>query len=236
MLDSDYKILKENVLGPVLGVEEFKKSLKVNIDRFEENNLIIESIKNNKIGMKHYHGLLQTLFHQVWVGPGTFAMAGSLTNETLSVARDYLIHHAEEEKLHWTWVISDLRSTGFKGVDPRAQLPTVATQAYLSYATYLALRYPIGRLAMAAVLEGISAKFGEKYGMTFMKTVDLKPEQMRFFLSHSVLDQGHSEDIIEVISSLPLSEFDYAKLAHIADCTQVLYKQMYNHACTAAGA
>ena len=163
-MEFEYQIINETKEIKPKTMSDFSNSLERAISRFEDANQIIVGIKNKNLKMSHYHSLLMTLFYQVWIGPGTFAMAGAMMDEGKSVARDYLIHHAEEEKLHWTWIISDLRLTGYLGADPREDHPPVETQAYLSYATFLALRFPLGRLAMAAVLEGISARFGEKYG------------------------------------------------------------------------
>ena len=145
-------ILNEAHHLPERTFEDLMKEVKRSIDNFEIDNLILNAVKDSTLSIENYHSLLKNLFHQVWVGPGTFALAGGLTPERLSLARDYLLHHAEEEKLHWTWIISHLRATGYKEIDPRELYPSIETQAYLSYATFLALRFPLGRLAMAAVL------------------------------------------------------------------------------------
>ena len=70
--------------------------------------------------------------------------------------REYLLHHAEEEQDHWKWIIQNLKDTGFEGPDPREVFPTIPTQAYISFAMYLAHKQPVSRLAMGYVLEGLS--------------------------------------------------------------------------------
>ena len=53
---------------------------------------------------------------------------------------------------------------------------------------------------------------------------------MRFFLSHGALDQGHSQDILDVISKISMTGSEISRLCHVVDCTEALYKSMYNRA------
>ena len=81
---------------------------------------------------------------------------------------------------------------------------------------------------MACVLEGISAQFGSKYGKTFAKNLGLRKQDLLFFLAHSELDSGHAHDILEVLDQTNLTDFEWARMAHVATTTGFLYKQIYN--------
>ncbi len=91
--------------------------------------------------------------------------------------------------------------TGYKGKDPREVFPPQVTQAYISFAMFLALKQPIGRLAMAYILEGVSGALGEKYGLMAVKQLNVQPEQMTFFIKHGQLDKGHSKDLLDVLQN-----------------------------------
>jgi hypothetical protein len=149
----------------------------------------------------------------------------SLTSPPL---RTYLFHHAEEEKNHWVWILEDLESTGYKGKDPRGDFPNWAAQAYLSYGVYLSFFNPLARLAMANVLEGISGQFGLKYGAKALGILKLKKEQAKFFLAHGELDQGHTQDILDILKKEDVSSEQWAELIHVAETTAHLYKNIYN--------
>ena len=209
---------------------EFENTAKQAISGFVIDNKIIAAIESGKFDLQMYHHLLSGIFHQVFNSSGSFALAGSMCNTSQIVEREYLFHHAEEEMTHWQWIISDLNETGYVGTDPRDTLPSASTTAYLSYAYYLALKFPIGRLAMALVLEGISGTFGLKYGAQVMKTLKLKPDQAQFFLAHGELDQGHEVDILKVLSRSNLNSQELAQLSHVATTTAELYKRIYNDA------
>lgn len=209
---------------------EFEATAKQAISNFIVDNKIISAIETGQVDIKMYHKLLTGIFHQVFNSSGSFALAGSMCNTSQIAEREYLFHHAEEEMTHWQWILSDLKTTGYNGSDPRDVFPSASTTAYLSYAYYLALKFPIGRLAMALVLEGISGTFGLKYGAQVMKTLKLKPEQAQFFLAHGELDQGHEVDIIKILSRSNLSPQELAQLCHVANTTSELYKRIYNDA------
>ncbi|MFN8236640.1 MAG: iron-containing redox enzyme family protein [Chitinophagales bacterium] len=144
--------------------------------------------------------------------------------------REYFFHHAEEEQDHWKWIIQNLYDTGYKGSDPRILFPQIPTQAYLSFAMYLAHKQPVARLAMGYILEGVSGELGVQYGNKAAQLLGLNKEQMSFFILHGELDQGHSHDILDILENAPLSGYDWAWCEYAAKCTVELYKAMYNHA------
>lgn len=85
---------------------------------------------------------------------------------------------------------------------------------------------------MAQVLEGISGDFGLKYGFVALQTLNLKKEQAKFFLVHGELDQGHSQEVAEVLAQENLSPKAWGELIHVAKTTSHLYKNIYNYAMT----
>lgn len=206
----------------------FDKIVSSSISSFVQENPMVNLIEKKSLTISVYHKLLINIFHQVYNSSGSFALAGSMCNTSLHMAREYLFHHAEEEMTHWQWILEDLKSTGYQGEDPRDLPPSVDASAYLSYGYYLALKFPVGRLAMALVLEGISGAFGLKYGRVVLEQLKLRPDQAKFFLAHGELDQGHEKDIMKVLSASNLSENDYAQMSVVATTTVALYKRLYN--------
>jgi heme oxygenase len=180
--------------------------------------------------MRDYHAVLCTLFHQVSSGSGSFALAASQLDLHYWDAKDYLLHHAEEEKTHWQWILNDLRETGFAAPTPDQELPSAACEAYIAYNYYVAQRRPLGRLAIAAVLEGIGATYSKAYAMKVTRLLNLRPAQLQFFLGHGDTDVGHVKDIFDVLRRTPLSEKEWDVMTHTANTGFVLYQAMYEEA------
>src|SRR5688572_18636298 len=159
--------------------------------------------------MSHYHAILRTIFHQTSATPYTMATAAAHCSAEHLEAKEYLLHHADEEKMHWRWVLDDLRSTGYEGVDPREELPHPTCLAYVAFNDYVARTVPIARLAISTVLEGIAARHGGTLGRRLLDAFGLRPHQATFFLSHGVTDQRHSVELREVIAASKLSDTEW---------------------------
>ncbi len=227
----DYQSV-ENVLlkYPESNFEQFSAKAKLCVEKFPAHNKIIELIDDEEIELSHFHSLLKTLFHQVYTSSSSFALAGSMCDSRHFKIREYLLHHAEEEQDHWKWIVQNLRDTSYNGADPREVFPPFPTQAYISFAMFLALKHPVARLAMGYVLEGLSGQLGVEYGQKAAMQLQLNREQMSFFLLHGELDKGHSQDILDVLATAPLTPYDWAYCEYAAECTVHLYKGMYNYA------
>lgn len=225
----DYAMLNEKWARPQSSFQKYRETAHESIAGFLEGNAVISMIEKGDFGMQNYHSLLKAVFHQVYFSSTSFAMAGAMASLQSVPIRTYLMHHAEEEMNHWIWILEDLKSTGYTGPDPRTEFPNWAAQAYLSYGVQLAMFKPVGRLAMAQVLEGISGNFGIKYGMKALGDLKLKKEQAKFFLVHGELDQGHAQEIDQVLEQAGLNSEEWAELENIARVTSRLYKNLYNY-------
>ncbi len=199
------------------------------VERFPQNRMC-RLLDGGGIQMADYHAILLMLFHQTFEGPSTFALAGAHCPPSMHEARDYLLQHADEEKSHWQWVISDLRTTGWAGPDPRELFPRPACQAYVAFNVYVAVRAPLARLGIAMVLESIGARHGKAYATRLCKALQLAPDQARFFYGHGDTDVGHSRDLLEVIDRCGLGEREWAWMHHAARTAGALYQAMYDEA------
>jgi hypothetical protein len=194
------------------------------------SNKICKKIENGTFNLTDYHNILLMIFHQTFEGPSTFALAGAHCPPKEHEVRDYLLQHAEEEKSHWQWVISDLKNTGYTGLDPRTLFAQPSCQAYIAFNVYTAIRSPISRLAIAAVLESIGANYGKIYAEKIMQILKLKDDQIYFFLGHGDTDIGHTEQIFEIIGNTSMSTDDWKWMCNVARIAGLLYTAMYNEA------
>jgi hypothetical protein len=214
----------------VSSLTQFKAMVNDVVAHFPDNNMC-KLLDEGKFQMKDYHGILLMIFHQTFNGPSTFALAAGQCDPKFWKARDYLIHHSEEEKSHWQWVIGDLKNTGYTGKDPRELFPRTACQAYLAFNVFTALKNPLGRLAIATVLESIGATYGKKYATQLCASLKLDPKtQAVFFFGHGDTDVGHTEDLFKILEECELAEDDWEKMINCARVGGELYRSMYNEA------
>jgi heme oxygenase len=144
-------------------------------------------------------------------------------------AKEYLLQHAEEERVHWRWVLNDLAATGYMGSNPRAHPPHASCQAFLGLLYYISEEAPVARLAIAAVLEGIGARHGGTYGRKLLDALQLKPEQASFFLSHGETDKTHTVELRQAIAGCTLTLADWEWMKHAASAAGAFYRAIYDH-------
>jgi len=202
--------------------------VRVEIDRFTTSALA-RRVDAGTVELSHYHAILCTLFHQTYAGPYSFARAAVRCEWKHEAAKDYLLRHAEEERSHWRWVLDDLAATGYAGASPRALPPHPTCMAFVGLQGHLAEHHPVARLASAAVLEGIGARFGGSYGGRMLQALRLEPRQATFFLSHGETDKLHSVELSEVLDQCRLTPEEWVWMNYAATVTAQFYCAMYSH-------
>ena len=194
-----------------------------------ETAALVKKADAGTVTMADYHAILLTLFHQTRSSPYTFAKAGARCSWKHAEAKDYLVVHANEERIHWQWVLDDLAATGYRGPDPRAFFPHSTCAAYIAFNEYVAEEQPVARLAIASVLEGIGATHGIASGRKLLQALGLGVEGASFFMSHGETDKAHIEDLRAVIDGCELGPEQWGWMTHAARVGGTLYRNMYDH-------
>jgi hypothetical protein len=207
-------------------VNDFRTVLDEQAKQFSVAPLCLR-LQNHDVTISDYHHILRTIFRQVQESATTFSMAAAHCSNRHFKAKSYLMAHAEEEKLHWQWILSDLAATGYDGPSPADSTPSASGQVYVAYNYYTAATNPIGRLAIAAVLENIGASYGRQFSTLIAKQLKLAPDQLQFFFGHGDTDVGHTEDILNVLVESNLTENEWAVMCNIGEIAGGLYRAMY---------
>lgn len=198
------------------------------IAQFEQAALL-RRVRDGTVVLTHYHAILTTVFHQTREGPYTFALAAAHCPWRHTQAKEYLLQHAEEERTHWRWVLDDLAATQHPPIDVTSLAPHPTTQRYLDFLRDISQHTPLARLAAAAVLEGIGAAFGGRYGRQLLTLLGLKPTQATFFTSHGETDQVHIQELWQVLRSCELETSEWLELEAAARLAGGYYRAMYDH-------
>lgn len=208
--------------------EKFLKFVKEIVEVFPHNKVCC-CIDSQEFQMSDYHKILLMLFHQVLETSSSYSLAAAnLDSLRHGTAKDYLILHAEEEKSHWRWILSDLNKTGYTGIDPLQLLPSSQCSSYIAFCFYTASISPLARLAIAYTIESIGAKYGKLYGEKIIQILQLNPDQVTFLTGHGDTDKGHSQEIIDLLSKIELTQKDWDWMFHASKTASILYRLMYD--------
>jgi hypothetical protein len=133
------------------------------------------------------------------------ATARALPDDPVAVPLiDYLEHHIPEERDHDEWLLEDLESIGVprdRALD-RIPSPTVAA---LVGAQYYWVRHvhPVGLLGYMTLLEGYPPLRQDVDRM--QAETGYGAEAFRTLVLHTDLDDGHGQDLDDLLDSLPLT-------------------------------
>ncbi len=191
-------------------------------------NLLIGLLINGRVTAEDYAALLQQLFHQTRASSSSFALAGARCPDHRWQVREYLFAHADEEKTHWRWIMDDLGALQRLPKDIESSYPRPPAAAYIAFNFHTAETAPLSRLAIASVLEGIAARYGAQMGARLIGDLGVQPNQLTFFRSHAVTDEGHSEELRALFAGQTLTPDEWRHAAFAAATAGYLYGEIYN--------
>jgi hypothetical protein len=206
--------------------QDFQRTVKAACLEFE-NNTLCKKINAKTIRIAEYQALLKEIFFQVYYSSSTFSLAASLLPPDRNMAREYLIRHSEEERTHWTWILNDLQKTNYAGTLPNLELPSAKALAYVSLNYFAATVYPITRMGIAMVLEGIGSSFGHKYGSLLIDALKLNKDQVSFLIGHGESDTKHTAELWEVLDQCHLHPQEWSWMCKMAETAAQLYTRIY---------
>jgi hypothetical protein len=206
---------------------DFEARIEEEVTRFGKLTLL-QHLQSGTLSMEDYHRLLLRVLPQVYESAVTFSLAASQIADPCRFSiRSYLMSHAEEEKLHWQWILNDLKNTGYTGPSPSLAPTCTATAAYIAFNYYTAIREPIGRLAIAAFLESVGARYGNVCATRLCSVLRLRSDQATFFFGHGDTDVGHTAEILRALDAVDLSSEEWDRMCFIASVASDLYQAIY---------
>lgn len=213
-----------------MNLHDFRQARDASIEKFVNDNALLTSIDEGSVNVQDYRGLLSALHYQTLKSPVSFAIAGArcCRQEYSRAVADYLIHHANDENGHHKWLESDAEHVGGMTYCPDTEFPPTASAVYVAFNFYIAEEFPVGRLAIASVLEGLAARVGPRYLPRLMTATGLEEDCFTFFSSHATTDAKHIVEIDEIITGLELSDSDWRWMTFCATTASELYKSIYN--------
>jgi len=139
----------------------------------------------------------------------------------------YCFKHALEETGHELMAVHDLKSIGAP-IESAADLPRPlpATELMVAYLYWVSSNgNPIQRLGFSYWAEQSYRFIGDAVS-GHRENMGLQKEQMTFFYSHAHVDEGHAEDVKQILLKVCQTEQDWKDVIRVAETTLDLSEQM----------
>ncbi len=174
-----------------------------------------------------YARYLTNAFHYAGHSPKVMAIAAARCMDRQPDLAAYLLHHANEERGHDLWALTDLADLGVDEATTRASAPVTSCAAMIGFVHYVAgVANPVGLFGWMYVLEAV----GEDLGTVLAKKLEVAMPgglRHRFVAGHGVADVGHTHEIEEQIQAHVRTDEDRRDVDRVADVVGELYVRMF---------
>lgn len=186
-------------------------------------NALVKTI--GKEGLKDiYINFLLESYEHVRVASTVYALTGARIGDENHPIRIWLLHHAIDEYGHHQWIANDLRRLGYDTSNLTTRKQSVYSDCLVAWMYYIAyIGNPISILADSFVIEGLSQLFATQVGEIFQTELALPDEAITYLARHGVADQGHMEELKQLINENVTKESDYQDMLQCAKVEFELY-------------
>ncbi len=171
--------------------------------------------------------MLQVYHYTRYNSVNQAACALSADPEQTSLLR-FVYKHALEELGHERMVLRDLEAVGL--LPQQMPVPLAPTQALIAFLNDVAIRKgPIARLGYSYWAEDVYEHIQPVLDR-FRNDLNLKDEQMTFFVAHSTIDEKHSEEVRLAMERVVKTDEDRSQIKDVARVTLWLTGQLLEEA------
>ncbi|KTD47905.1 hypothetical protein Lqui_2169 [Legionella quinlivanii] len=181
-----------------------------------------------KDGLKDiYINFLLDSYQHVRMATTIYAMAGARVAEENKKVRIWLLNHAVDEYGHHEWIANDLKALGVDTSTLATRKQSVHADCLVAWLYYIAyIGNPMSILADSFVIEGLSQLFASQASEILQSELSLPDEALTYLARHGIADQGHMEELKELINENVTKESDYQDMLQCAKVEFELYSKM----------
>ncbi len=171
--------------------------------------------------------LIET-YHYVKHNPKHQALVATRMDEMPVHYMKFCYEHAEEETGHELMAFHDLLNLGVSIEAKDLPAPLASTQILISYLYNISeTGNPLRRLGYSFWAEDSYQYIQSVLGM-LTKTLSLTNKHTSFLVSHSTIDQKHSQEIEEMLNKFCQTDEDWESIGEVLEITLRLQSDMMN--------
>jgi len=186
---------------------------------------IITKIHDGKLSVSDYKLLLIDLRQQVIDGSQWISRAASNIDIELFELRSAFIKHTATEHKDYQMLERNFEALGENIDIIRTAEKNIGTMALTSFMFQQASKpNPIDLLGSMFIIEGIGKRLASYWGEMIKDQLDLKDNQVSFFIYHGVADENHFHNLEKALNHPKMNMEVAEKIVKTAKVTGKLYK------------
>ncbi|MCV2884819.1 iron-containing redox enzyme family protein [Aestuariibacter sp. AA17] len=186
------------------------------------NSPFIHEIMSGKATKALYAIYMIETYHYTKHNAKNQALVAVMGNDLPGNYQSYCFHHAHEEAGHELMALSDIRSIGFDGDAVLASKPLPATETLIAYLYWIsATGNPVQRLGYSFWAENVYG-YIDPVLKAIQSTLNLTPQNMKFFVAHSVIDDKHADEVNEMLEMCCKTQDDVDAVTAVMENSLVL--------------
>lgn len=192
----------------------------LNFDARLQRVPIVARINDGRFTLDDYKALLFNLRQQVIDGSRWISRAASnITGEYFPI-RSAFISHSSDEHRDYEMLERNYASVGGSLDEIRSGSKNIGSEALSAYMLQKAsVENPFELIGAMFIIEGLGQRLAKRWGERIREQLELKPEQVSFFLYHSESDVKHFGRLDLALSLGILTE---ARVGEIVRCAKVV--------------
>lgn len=210
-----------------LHVEKTMRGLMIVWAEFEsrlERVPIVEKLNRETLEVEDYRALLRSLRQQVVDGASWIASAASNIGPDHLEMRSRFLQHAIAEHRDFRMLEDNFVSIGGDLKDIQTAEKNIGSEALSAYMFHRASQPdPFDMLGAMFIIEGLGVHKAREWGIAIRDQLELKDEQVGFFIYHGENDEDHLAEFERSIGDVIQNDDDSARIVKTARIVGKLY-------------
>ena len=163
---------------------------------------IIDKLYRGKFRMEDYHLVLLNHRQQVIEGGRWIALAASSISHDFADLRTIFLNHAVAEHRDYRMLEADFIKAGGTRDQIQRYGKNLGAEALSAWMFHRAAQpNPFDLLGAMYIIEGLGKRFADEFAQRIQSQLGLSDEHLTFYRYHAGADEGHLDELVEVLAS-----------------------------------
>lgn len=186
----------------------------------------IKALQGKKIDKRLYLIYLFETYHYTAHNSRNQGLVGAMNHLNSTGYTKFCYHHAADEVGHELIALHDIYELGVKENSFTFPKPLADTEVLIAYLYWISIHgNPLQRLGYSYWAESCYSYIDPLINKV-KQTLNLQDHQLKFFIAHSKIDEGHFQEVKDIITKHCRTKNDFEDIARVMETSFILTSRM----------